>query len=59
MANTLVARTFAPYEIFIAAGLIYLAFAFAANHLVRRLEHRMSRHLRHLPAQHGTGPMPT
>jgi len=54
-----VARTFAPYEIFIAAGLIYLAFAFAANHLVRRLEHRMSRHLRHLPAQHGTGPMPT
>lgn len=59
VANTLVARTFAPYEIFIAAGLIYLAFAFAANHLVRRLEHRMSRHLRHLPAQHSTEPMLT
>ncbi|CAB3803622.1 Octopine transport system permease protein OccM [Paraburkholderia caffeinitolerans] len=40
VANTLVARTFAPYEIFIAAGLIYLALAFAVNHLVRWLEHR-------------------
>ena len=57
-ANTLVARTFAPYEIFIVAGLMYLAFAFAANHLVRRLEHRMSRHLRHEPVQQGAKPIP-
>lgn len=46
VANTLVARTFAPYEIFVTAALIYLGFAFAANHLVRLLEHRMSRHMR-------------
>ncbi|HSV61531.1 MAG TPA: ABC transporter permease subunit [Variovorax sp.] len=45
VANMLVSRTFAPYEIFITAGLIYLGFAFAANHLVRLLEQRMSRHL--------------
>lgn len=46
VANTLVSRTYAPYEIFITAGVIYLGFAFAANHLVRLLEHRMSRHMR-------------
>lgn len=49
VANTLVSRTFAPYEIFITAGLIYLAFAFAANHLVRLLEQRMSRHQGAIP----------
>lgn len=49
VANTLVSRTFAPYEIFITAGLIYLGFAFAANHLVRLLEQRMSRHLGPIP----------
>jgi His/Glu/Gln/Arg/opine family amino acid ABC transporter permease subunit len=58
VANTLVARTFAPYEIFIAAGLIYLGFAFVANHLVRWLEHRMSRHLRHAPAPLGAQTLP-
>ncbi|MFT3720576.1 ABC transporter permease [Pseudorhodoferax sp.] len=49
VANTLVSRTFAPYEIFITAGLIYLGFAFAANYLVRLLERRMSRHLGPVP----------
>ena len=33
-ANTLVSRTFARHEIFIAAGLVYLVFTVAANHLV-------------------------
>lgn len=58
VANTLVARTFAPYEIFIAAGLIYLVFAFAANHFVRWLERRMSRHLHHVPVPSTSAPMP-
>ncbi|MGO4392581.1 ABC transporter permease [Variovorax sp. M-6] len=60
VANTLVARTFAPYEIFVAAALIYLGFAFAANHLIRLLEHRMSRHMRAAEAKHPVGDaMPT
>jgi His/Glu/Gln/Arg/opine family amino acid ABC transporter permease subunit len=50
VANTLVARTFAPYEIFITAGLVYLAFAFALHQLVRLLEQRLSRHLGVAPA---------
>ncbi|MGE4239859.1 ABC transporter permease [Ramlibacter sp.] len=50
VANTLVSRTFAPYEIFLVAGAIYLVFAFAANHLVRLLERRMSRHMGAVPA---------
>jgi len=58
VANTLVARTFAPYEIFIAAGLIYLVFAFAANHFVRWLERRMSRHLHHVPMPSPSAPLP-
>jgi His/Glu/Gln/Arg/opine family amino acid ABC transporter permease subunit len=58
VANTLVARTFAPYEIFIAAGLIYLGFAFVANQLMRWLERRMSRHLHHTPVQHSATPLP-
>jgi His/Glu/Gln/Arg/opine family amino acid ABC transporter permease subunit len=49
VANTLVSRTFAPYEIYITAGLIYLCFAFAANHLVRLLEQRLSRHTGAMP----------
>jgi len=55
VANMLVARTFAPYEIFITAGLLYLGFAFAADRMVRTLENRMSRHTR--PAQTGA-PIP-
>lgn len=46
VANTLVSRTFAPYEIFTMAALIYLGFAFVANHGVRALEHRLSHHMR-------------
>lgn len=52
VANTLVSRTFAPYEIFITAGVIYLVIAFAAHHLVRALEWRMSRHMQALRSVH-------
>ncbi len=58
VANTLVARTFAPYEIFVAAGLIYLVFAFAANHFARWLERRMSRHLHHVPTPSAIASLP-
>ena len=56
VANTLVSRTFAPYEIFVVAGAIYLAFAFVAARGVRLLEQRMSRHLGLAPSAGGVNP---
>ena len=43
-ARTLVARTFAPYEIFLAAALVYLALNLVLTALVRRAEISLSRH---------------
>lgn len=45
-ANTIVARTYAPYEVFISAALIYLCVAWLLSRLVRTLEARLSRHMR-------------
>jgi polar amino acid transport system permease protein/octopine/nopaline transport system permease protein len=45
-ANTIVARTFAPYEVFITAALIYLAITYVLATALRALEHRLSRHMR-------------
>ena len=47
-ANTIVARTFAPYELFITAALIYLAITYVLTTALRALEHRLSRHMRPL-----------
>ncbi|MFT4012718.1 MAG: ABC transporter permease [Paracoccus sp. (in: a-proteobacteria)] len=49
MANTIVSRTFAPYEIFIAAALIYLAIAWSLTRLLRWVEWRLSAHMRSAP----------
>ena len=49
VARVIVARTFAVYEIYIAAGLMYLAITYAILGAFRRLEHRLSRHLRARP----------
>jgi polar amino acid transport system permease protein len=45
MARTIIARTYMPVEIFLAAGLIYLAITFVFVQLFRLLERRLSRHL--------------
>jgi polar amino acid transport system permease protein/octopine/nopaline transport system permease protein len=47
-ANTIVARTFAPYELFITAALIYLSITYVLTKALRALEYRLSRHMRHL-----------
>ena len=48
VANTIVARTFAPYELFITAALIYLVITYVLTSALRALEHRLSRHRRPL-----------
>lgn len=45
MARTIIARTYMPVEIFLAAGLIYLAITFVFVQLFRLLERRLSRHV--------------
>jgi His/Glu/Gln/Arg/opine family amino acid ABC transporter permease subunit len=45
-ANTIVARTYAPYEVFISAALIYLCIAFGLARFARAAEARLSRHMR-------------
>ncbi|MFA5489426.1 MAG: ABC transporter permease subunit [Candidimonas sp.] len=50
VANMLVSRTFAPYEIFLTAAAIYLVFAWAANRAVHYMEHRLSHHMRPVTA---------
>lgn len=53
MANTTVSRTFAPYEVFITAALIYLAIAWCLTRGLRIVEWRLSAHVRTAP-QPGT-----
>jgi His/Glu/Gln/Arg/opine family amino acid ABC transporter permease subunit len=45
MARTIIARTYMPVEIFLTAGLIYLAITFVFVQLFRLLERRLSRHV--------------
>lgn len=45
MARTVIARTYMPVEIFLAAGLIYLAITFAFVQLYRLAERRLGRHV--------------
>ncbi|MFT4128867.1 ABC transporter permease [Labrys sp. (in: a-proteobacteria)] len=52
VANTIVARTFAPYELFITAALIYLVITYVLTSALRALEHRLSRHRRPLVQTH-------
>ena len=46
VARTIVAQTFAPYEIFISAAIIYMAIAWMVQKSFGMLETRMSRYLR-------------
>jgi polar amino acid transport system permease protein/octopine/nopaline transport system permease protein len=50
-ANTIVARTFAPYELFITAALIYLSITYGLVTALRAVEYRLSRHKRPLLGQ--------
>ncbi|MGQ4273245.1 ABC transporter permease [Terrihabitans sp. B22-R8] len=45
MARTIIAKTYAPVDIFLAAGAIYLAMSFVLVQLFRLLERRWNRHL--------------
>lgn len=45
-ARKIVAQTFAPYEVFISAALIYLVLAFIAARFFQFLENRLSKHER-------------
>jgi len=49
VARTIVSNTFAPYEIYITAGLIYLAMTFAITRVFLYLERRLNPHLRPRP----------
>lgn len=49
VARTLVSKTFDVYEIYITAGLLYLAVTYAILGLFRHVEHRWSGHLRARP----------
>ena len=46
VARTIVAKTFAPYEIFIAAAIVYLSITWVIQRGFGRLERRMSRYIR-------------
>jgi polar amino acid transport system permease protein len=45
MARTIIARTYMPVEIFLAAGALYLALTFLFTNGYRLLERRLNRHL--------------
>ena len=49
VARVIVARSFAPYELFLTAGVIYLLMTFAVTRAVREAEYRLSPHLRPPP----------
>ncbi len=47
IARSIIAQTYSPVEIFIVAGIIYLAINFSITLLVQRMEHRLTPYLRH------------
>lgn len=53
IARSIIAQTFAPVEIFIVAGAIYLAINFVIIQGLRHLEWRLSPHLRDAPTPAG------
>ena len=50
VARVIIARTFAPYEIFITIAVIYLALTYLIDFGFRTVEHRLSGHLRDMPS---------
>jgi His/Glu/Gln/Arg/opine family amino acid ABC transporter permease subunit len=55
VARTIIARTFAPIELFLTAAALYLVLAFAVTRLVAAAEHWLSPHLRAAPASVAPG----
>ena len=49
VARIIVARSFEPYKLYIAAGLIYLVITYGFVFVSRRVEHHISAHLRERP----------
>jgi len=45
MARTIIARTYTPIEIFLAAGAIYLVISIAVIYIFRLVEKRQNRYL--------------
>ncbi len=45
IARSIIARTYSPVEVFIVAGVIYLAINFAITLFVQRMEHRLTPYL--------------
>ena len=45
------ARSFAVYEIFITAGILYLIVTYGVLFAFRNIEHRLSGHLRERPSE--------
>ena len=46
VARIIVARSFEPYKLYIAAGVIYLLITYLILYISKRVEHRLSTHLR-------------
>ena len=46
IARTIVAETYAPYEIFLSLGVIYLILTWIIQKSIGLIEKRMSRHVR-------------
>src|SRR3546814_21120279 len=51
VARVIVARSFAVYEIYITAAIVYLILTYGVLWVFRRVEFRLSGHLRDRPAQ--------
>jgi len=58
VARIVVARSFAVYEIYITAGLMYLVVTYLFLGVFRQVEHRLSGHLRERPDARVTGTKP-
>ena len=56
VARIIVARSFEPYKLYIAAGLIYLVITYGFVFVSRRVEHRLSAHLRERPSDCAAAP---
>ncbi len=51
VARIIVARSFAVYEIYITAGILYLIVTYGILFIFKKVEHRLSGHLRDRPAE--------
>lgn len=58
VARVIVARSFAVYEIYITAGIIYLIITYGVLWIFRKVEFRLSGHLRDRPLQAGEQAQP-